>query len=172
MGKLKNLIDWYIKGKYHCDKCPYCWSTYSYDGDEDCGCYLKGDIQDTCRHIRNPISRMVVNKNMYIHEHCYDDLEESYVQTDNVIEKIQQDFEKNPYEKAWYKLLRDSNLELTLEITGMVPDIIETYNKLYHPYLSPGKKLKQAFKEWLAYIKEWHFDCYFRPREKKKKRRK
>lgn len=175
VGKLKNCIDWYIKGKYHCDKCPYCWSTYSYDGDEDCGCYLKGDIHDTCRYIRNPISRMIVNKRMCKEEHYYDDLIESYKQADIVIEKIQQDFEKNPYGKTWYKLLRESNLdgdsglEATLEFSGVISDAIETYKKLYYPHLSPGKKLKQAFKEWLAYIKEWHFDCYFTMEKRRKK---
>lgn len=177
MGNLKNFIDWYIKGEYHCDKCPYCWSDYSsYWGDGDCGCYLKGDIRDTCRYIRNPISRMIVNKRMCKEEHCYDDLIESCKQADNVIEKIEHDFKKDPYGKTWYKLLReshldeDSGLEATLEFMRMIPDVIETYNNLYHPYLSPGKKLEQAFKEWLAYLKEWHFDCYFRSRKKRRKK--
>lgn len=25
MKKKSKGIDWYIKGEYHCDKCPFCW---------------------------------------------------------------------------------------------------------------------------------------------------
>ena len=179
MGKIKNFIDWYIRGKYHCNKCPYSWAECSgYWGDGDYGCHLKGDVRDSCRHICNPISRMIVNKKIYAKEHYYDDLIEIVEQSDKVMDKIKQAFEKDPYGKPWYKLLRDSNLdgdsglEATLEFRGVIFDAIETYNEIYHPHFSPKKKLKQAFKEWLVYLKEWHFDCYFRPREKKKKRRK
>ena len=39
---------WYIKGEYHCDKCPYCWeerTSYEYD-EWDAGCYIKGDLPE------------------------------------------------------------------------------------------------------------------------------
>lgn len=46
---IKTRWKWYVLGYYHCDECPYCWADYSYEGDCDCGCYIKEDIQDTCR---------------------------------------------------------------------------------------------------------------------------
>jgi len=77
--KLRKLIDWYIKGEYHCDKCKYCWSEYSYDGDGDCGCYIFGDIRDTCRLL--PPLRWLIGwprrrKALYWEVHQYDGCDE------------------------------------------------------------------------------------------------
>lgn len=46
---IKTRWKWYVLGYYHCDQCPYSWSEYSYEGDGDCGCYIKGELWDTCR---------------------------------------------------------------------------------------------------------------------------
>ena len=42
-------IAWYVYGHYHCDKCPFCWAEWSYEGDGDCGCYIYGDLRESCR---------------------------------------------------------------------------------------------------------------------------
>ncbi|MEG1894619.1 MAG: hypothetical protein RR162_00165 [Oscillospiraceae bacterium] len=52
MSRLSLFVDFYVKGKYHCDSCPYCWGggyNAGCDDYDDCGCYIKGDIYDTCR---------------------------------------------------------------------------------------------------------------------------
>jgi hypothetical protein len=56
MKKIKQFWNWYIKGEYHCDKCPLCWGGDYLPGCEDyddCGCYLKGgvldELPDSCR---------------------------------------------------------------------------------------------------------------------------
>lgn len=72
---------WYIKGEYHCDKCPYGWdekTSYEYD-EWDAGCYIKGDIHDTCRIL--PPFRWIVGslrkkKYEYYKAHEYDDFPE------------------------------------------------------------------------------------------------
>lgn len=74
---LKNRWKWYVLGYYHCDKCPYCWADYSYEGDCDCGCYIKGDIQDTCRLIppfREIIGWPRMRYAQYWETHQYDDM--------------------------------------------------------------------------------------------------
>ena len=48
--RIKTLWKWYVLGYYHCDKCPFCWEERGYE-DCDCGCYIRGDIRDTCRLI-------------------------------------------------------------------------------------------------------------------------
>lgn len=80
MKKKIKFIDWYIKGKYHCDKCPFCWDDYSeYLGDGDCGCYIFGDLRDTCRLI--PPIRFILGwgnlkRAEYFQAHEYDDFPE------------------------------------------------------------------------------------------------
>lgn len=47
-------VDYYIKGEYHCDKCPFCWGGEympGCDDYDDAGCYIFGDLRDTCRLI-------------------------------------------------------------------------------------------------------------------------
>lgn len=68
--------------------CPFCWDDYSeYLGDGDCGCYIFGDLKDTCRLI--PPIRFILGwgkrkKMQYLEEHRYDDygewVEEEYKQ--------------------------------------------------------------------------------------------
>lgn len=79
MGKkLRKFVDWYVLGKYHCDKCPYCWGggyNAGCDDYDDCGCYIKGDIQDTCRllpPIRFLLGHFNKKKAEYYFNHEYD----------------------------------------------------------------------------------------------------
>lgn len=76
--KLKRFFDWYVIGKYHCDKCPYCWCggyNAGCDDYDDCGCYIKGDIRDTCRLLppfRFLLGYFKSKKVMYDLNHEYD----------------------------------------------------------------------------------------------------
>lgn len=72
---IKKAFKWYIRGEYHCDKCPYCWSEWSYEGDGDAGCYIYGDLRDTCRlipPIRTIIGWPTRKKANYYFTHEYD----------------------------------------------------------------------------------------------------
>lgn len=75
--QIKRAYNWYIKGTYHCDKCPMCWSEWSYEGDGDCGCHIFGDIRDTCR-LLPPLRQLIgwprKKKAEYWASHQYDDL--------------------------------------------------------------------------------------------------
>ena len=83
--KKSKAVDWYIKGEYHCDKCPFCWGGEylpGCDDYDDAGCYIFGDLRDTCRLI--PPIRFILGwgkrkKSEYLRAHEYDDFEEWYV---------------------------------------------------------------------------------------------
>lgn len=84
---------WYIKGEYHCDKCPYSWEEQtSYEDNEwDAGCFIKGDICDTCRLL--PPFRWVVGtlrkkKAEYYRNHQYDGMGEWYEAEEAKREKL------------------------------------------------------------------------------------
>ena len=82
--KLRRAYKWYIKGDYHCDHCPYCWSDWNYyEGDGDCGCYIRGDLWDTCRLIP-PIRFLIgwprMKRAQYWEGHQYDGYGEFYEQ--------------------------------------------------------------------------------------------
>lgn len=77
---LKNFIDWYIKGYYHCDHCPYSWEERGLE-DGDAGCYIKGEICDTCRLIqpfKGIIGRMRKNRYEYWESKRYEGYGEWY----------------------------------------------------------------------------------------------
>lgn len=84
---------WYIKGEYHCDKCPYAWeerTSYEYD-EMEAGCYIKGDIYDTCRLF--PPFRWIVGslrqkKAKYYFNHEYDDFPEWHEKEEAKREKM------------------------------------------------------------------------------------
>lgn len=80
---LKTRWKWYVLGYYHCEHCPYCWADYSYEGDCDCGCYIRGELYDTCRLI--PPIRFLIGwprkkHTQYWEYHAYDDMGEWYEQ--------------------------------------------------------------------------------------------
>lgn len=72
----------YIYGHYHCDKCPMCWSDYSYEcGDGDCGCYIFGERRDSCRLIppfRHLVGWHRKRKAEYFAAHQYDGMADYY----------------------------------------------------------------------------------------------
>lgn len=83
MAKFKDFWNWYVRGEYHCDHCPYSWEER---GCEDCdaGCYIKGELYDTCRLLppfRAIIGKLRKNKYEYFREHEYDGCGEDYEKT-------------------------------------------------------------------------------------------
>lgn len=73
--------NWYVKGHYHCDHCPYCWEDWSCEGDCDCGCYIKGDLYDTCRLIppfRTIVGWPKMRYAQYWEGHAYDGMADWY----------------------------------------------------------------------------------------------
>lgn len=80
MSRCKRFWKYYIKGEYHCDTCPFSWEERGLE-DADAGCYIKGEIQDTCRLL--PPFRFLLGwgrrkKALYYLNHQYDDMDEWY----------------------------------------------------------------------------------------------
>ena len=95
-------VDYYIKGEYHCDKCPFCWGggyMPECDDYDDAGCYIFGDLRDTCRLI--PPIRFILGwgrrkRTEYFRAHKYDDFSEWYAEKKKVckmtIERFQDQY--------------------------------------------------------------------------------
>lgn len=83
--KIHTFIDRYIKGKYHCDSCPYGWeckTSYEYD-EWDAGCYIKGELDDGCRLLppfRFLIGSIKKKKAQYYENHEHDEMGEFFEQ--------------------------------------------------------------------------------------------
>lgn len=108
---LHEVYRYYIRGDYHCDVCPYSWEERG-EEDADAGCYLFGELRDTCRLIRNPISRMIVNARMNDADGRYDFWTE--VSNDiEIAEEIQKGFEKQAQDLEQYFPEKNSFLRLT-----------------------------------------------------------
>ncbi len=102
---IKKAFNWYVKGYYHCDKCPYCWVHQGYE-DCDAGCYIFGELRDTCRLIP-PIRALIGwpkrKKAMYWYTHEYDGFGEWYEREEKKREKFNEcvlDF-LSLYEICW-----------------------------------------------------------------------
>ena len=79
-NRLKCFVKYYIKGDYHCDTCPFGWEERGLE-DADAGCYIKGELQDTCRLL--PPFRFLIGwgrrkKTLYYIAHEYDDCDKWY----------------------------------------------------------------------------------------------
>lgn len=99
-------VAWYIYGHYHCDKCRMCWSEWSYEGDGDSGCYIYGELRDTCRLLppfRHLIGWPRKRKVEYFAAHEYDGYEEHYLEMER-----QQECMRKAMKKALigYELIR------------------------------------------------------------------
>lgn len=161
MRKKPSWVRWYICGEYHCDHCPYSWEERG-EEDADAGCYLFGELRETCRLIRNPISRMIVNARMNDADGRYDFWTE--VSNDiEIAEEIQKGLEKEAKDLEHYfpakKFVSSLNGYDQYEI---IKTICAEYNLMKYPYQTPWKKLKSAFAEWWKYFTYRHFKRYFR----------
>lgn len=176
--KKSKAIEWYIRGEYHCDKCPFCFGGEylpGCDDYEDAGCYIFGDLRDTCRLI--PPIRFILGwgkrkKMQYIENHQYD----------GVCEYMEERFDKEQkFRKAFREQIdakyaichKDSNGEILKGADGKpyaldedcyVDSVyklgLEAENIFHQP--KPYEPLR---KKWAALIKEtWHrFIGVFKP---------
>lgn len=171
--KLGRAWKWYIKGYYHCDHCPYCWEEYSYEGDCDCGCYIRGELWDTCRLI--PPIRFLVGWGrkkcaQYWEAHAWDGMADWYEKeemkkdaySDSIkillehIELYQRDFEGNLEPVCKYELVDIFNFG-----AGKINDAYRFYEDTAHPVVG-DPPLKQQWKDLLR--KTWgKFADHFRP---------
>lgn len=154
-GLLYRFWHWYILGEYHCDKCPYGWeekTSYEYD-EWEAGCYIKGDICDTCRLL--PPFRWIVGslrkrKLEYQYAHQYDDFAE-YVEEierkETKFKKLLDDFlcgyelcwkddegKLNPINKEWYIKQEAWRIRYGYE------DCLNEEEAKRNPYQNPWKK--------------------------------
>lgn len=146
----------YVYGKYHCDTCPMCWSDWSsYLGDGDAGCYIHGDLRDSCRLL--PPFRWLLGwgkkrKALYHESHMYDGCDEWFEQVvaqDIAMEKALLKALRS-YELVWRDL--DGNLlpgACKAEfVQNNVRDICREYEEEAHPVLTPTLK-----EEWKHVLK-------------------
>ena len=160
--KWKVFVDRYIRGCYHCDSCPMCWSEYSYEGDGDAGCYLFGELRDTCRLL--PPFRFLMGwpklrKAQYWDQHQYDDCGEFWDQVisqDLAMEEILKDA------LAGYEIcmrsLEDGSLLPSCKAAWLelhLANIRYGYEQKCHPYIyTPLKKewKKVIVRTWNAFL--------------------
>lgn len=166
--KVKRFWKWYIKGDYHCDKCPYSWEERLYEGDCNCGCYIKGDIRDTCRLLppfRAIIGKIRLRQNNYYMAHQYDGFGEFHEKE----ERINEEFKKILLERLFNNYVifyKTKNGEIWRDIEGepikVNPEAIldnelwrirYQYEDIAHPY-----EYKTLRKEWSEVIKRtWNY---------------
>lgn len=165
--KIKNIWEWYVLGYYHCDKCPYSWEDMDYYGEcNDCGCYRFGELRDTCRHIRNPISQLIVNARINDNLNSYDcwvDYGEQY----EICEQIAMETNEKIENGEWVTdTLRKFYAEYEHGVVDIMMDITHEYEMKVHPHRTPKEKLKDAFREWREEFVWKHFKRYFRRKRK------
>lgn len=147
----KNFIDWYIKGRYHCDQCPYSWEERGIDGDADAGCYIKGDICDTCRLIppfKNLIGHLKKNKYMYWENRRYDGCREWFEE-----ERRKQEI----FNDILLEILKDYEIFCKNNVCEDKHDLVQSvgnelrrkYEEAAHPVVINPLKIK-----WKELIKE------------------
>lgn len=164
---LHKVYRYYIRGDYHCDVCPYSWEERNYEGDADAGCWRFGELRDTCRHIRNPISRMIVNKNQNEYEGQWDgwiEYGEQYELCEKLYRNISEEIKEGSYVPDKLREFVEKNDEYNG--TEIIQEIVNEYELLAHPYKTPWKKLKEASAEWRKDFIWRHFKCYFRSKRK------
>lgn len=164
VGKLKKWFEWYVKGYYHCDKCPFSWEERNYDGDADAGCYIRGDLWDTCRLL--PPFRFLIGwprrrVTRYWEVHAYDDIGEWYEQEvgrEEAMTKVVMDLLDGREVCS-----RDENGELDPLPAPyeMFLDFLKA-TRDYEDKCHPPKSLRQEWEDLL--VKTWkRFSNKFRP---------
>lgn len=157
-NKLNNFVNRYVKGEYHCDQCPYCWVDYGYD-DADAGCYIYGELRDTCRLLppfRAAIGGIRKKKDHYYQNHQYDGMGEWYLEQEGRQKKfdelIASAFDRRRLEVSY----KGSAQSIPSE---KIPYILETwrilsdYEEFAHPIIS--KSVKEKWKDALMSTVRW-----------------
>ena len=180
--RIKIWWKWYVLGYYHCDKCPYCWSEYSYEGDGDCGCYIRGDLWDTCRLL--PPFRFLIGwprKRQYqYHEaHAYDGIgdfweqqvqrEKAYAESVKILLQGHEIYRRD-FDGKLIPVCKADLLWIDECSYGFFGDALRYYEDKAHPVIFVP--LKQRWKELIR--DTWKKEFYERivPYLPRKKRRK
>ena len=163
--KCKNICEWvktrwkwYVLGYYHCDQCPYSWEERGYE-DCDCGCYIRGEIYDTCRLIepfRTLIGWPQIRITQYWRDHQYDGFGEYWeevIQRELAFEEAIEILLKNRY--VCLKNQKGELVPLSEEHKGHIRnafrgsafnEALDHYEEKAHPF-KPTPKLKTRWKE-------------------------
>lgn len=171
--KLRRAWKWYIKGDYHCDHCPYCWADYSYDGDCDCGCYIRGELWDTCRLI--PPIRFLIGWprkkcHQYFEAHAYDGMAEwcenedkkrtAYAESIKIFLRNTELYRRD-FDGKLYPLCKAEETQIHDFGVSQFSDAYHYYEDHAHPVVG-DPPLKQQWKDLLR--KTWNkFADHFRP---------
>lgn len=145
--KQKNTFwNYYIKGEYHCDTCPFCFGgdfLPGCDDYEDAGCYIRKELHDSCRlipPIRFLIGWLPRKRCRYYEAHKYDDAGDWY---EEQYEQEQQ------LEKALETYLKRIGADiLPIDIEG-------------NPIKNPKGEYIKFNKEWSKYpdLGDFYFKC-------------
>ena len=172
MSKHRTLHDKYIKGDYHCDSCPFCWVDQGYD-DCDAGCYIFGDLRDSCRLI--PPIRSILGyfrkKRIRYHEyHQYDNIGEWYDDHNNRLEVLSNlilkmlssydisiNYNNHVTNKPETNYIKAEHL-----IDANIYNILSEYEDAAHPvkHIRLKDKWADALKSTVTEIADW-FKMYF-----------
>lgn len=162
MIEMPKWLRWYIFGEYHCDECPYSWEERGIE-DADAGCFLFEELRDTCRHIRNPISQMIVNK----HKNEYDSQWDGWIEYSNEYENCERVYKNISDRIKAHEYVPDMLREFyegydECHAIMIMREIVNEYGLIVHPYKKPWQKCKEAFAEWRKDFVWRHFKIYFR----------
>ena len=171
--KIKRFIKWYILGYYHCDKCPYAWEERHYEGDCDCGCYIKGDIQDSCRLLppfRSLLGYFRKKKTLYYFNHEYDGFVEFVEKQDKQLDCMAELLNKyvfdetelyiKNYKGEYVQVGEIYDHDFNFNTHNAVVYIVNDYENTIHPI--KHKKLRQKWKELIKETFD-RFIAVFRP---------
>lgn len=169
--RLNDFYRWYIKGEYHCHKCPYSWEDRGYD-DADAGCYIKGDIQDKCRLLppfRFAVGYFRKKRFRYYAAHQYDGYPEFADKNDRESEEFNRLLLEMFSSIEMYRPYLDK-LDQKEYIVVNKKQFIEDhswdfrykYDEFAHPFIyeSIGKRWKKLIIDTLNNISTW-FRIYF-----------
>lgn len=178
---VENRWKWYVLGYYHCDQCPCSWEERNYyEGDADAGCYIKGDIQDTCRLIepfRSLICWYKKRRYEYWEDHQYDGYEKYWdeiIQRELAFEECLEIFMKN---KEVYirdfkgRMIPVCKKELRQTFPYGFDEALRHYEDKAHPF-QPAPKLKTR---WKHLLKDTWKECVYNkvvpylPRKRRKR---
>lgn len=151
--EIKNFVAWYIKGNYHCDRCPYCWEERGLE-DANAGCYIKGELCDTCRlfpPFKSVIGRLKKNRVNYWENRRYDGVEEWYSEQWEKKQKLRQILEAflSRYDESGSTDVHDF-------VDSEMYDVMEELTKLAPPTpmkLTIKQKWNELFRETGAHVK-------------------
>lgn len=162
--------NWYVRGDYHCDKCPYCWcETCGYEDDADAGCYIKGELCDSCRLL--PPFRFLLGwgkkkRYQYAETHEWDGLVDFYTENQKNCSTMYEVLQKHLEDYEFCYVAMDGEYRKNVDLEDILIErcaiICEDYESAAHPVTHQrlSAKWKELFKETFERLKR-KFEPYF-----------